>query len=108
MSEREFITEKQSIVARIEAIDQRLAELDKQKQANETISDTEFLSRASYFLIAQNLLNRRQSFNSLLSKLDESVMKEFLNNIISRIVVKDSRVLSITFKNGAIHTFLYE
>lgn len=108
MSERDYIAARTEITDRIDAIDKRIAELDKMERSNQTISDNEFISRASYFLIAQNLLSRRQSFSDLISKLDEATVKDFLNNIMDNAVVKDGRILSITFKNGSTHSFIYE
>lgn len=108
MSEREYVTSRRTIVDRIEEIDARLKELDELEHNPQTIDDTEFIERASYFLIAQNLLTRRQPFIDLICNLDEKSLKTFFNNIISEIRIKDGQVISITFKNQSVHTFIYD
>lgn len=108
MPESEYVQSRKEIVTRMDAIKARLAEIQaSEADSPSEIEDREFMERASYFLIAENLLERRLPFRTIISKLDDKALKDFFNNIIQQVVVKDGMVLSITFRNGSTHKFIY-
>ena len=47
-------------------------------------------------------------FDKLIRKIDPQIVKEFIGAVIKKIVIKDGRVVSICFKNGLEHKFLYK
>lgn len=92
----------------MERIDKRLEEIEKNSAAAFSISDEDFISKASYFIMSQQLLTKRYvNFETLIRKIDAKIIKEFVNTIIKKIVILDGKIISILFKNGIEHKFLY-
>ena len=52
--------------------------------------------------------SRYVDYESYIRKIDPSVPRNFLLTIIDQIEVDDGRVISIAFKNGMTHRFLYK
>lgn len=109
LSEREFLIERKSLQDAIDQIDKRLEEIDKETAQQFSLSDEDFMHKASMFIITNELTNKRQiDFRSLLRSVDNSVIKQLINSVIQKIVILDGRITSIRFKNGIEHRFLYE
>ena len=106
--EKDFIVERHKIMSEIIGIDKRLEEFSDKNAASEVDSD-EFIERASYFVMIENLLDEKNvDFRKYISKIDPTIPRAFLGNIINEIVVKDGLVLSIRFNNGMLHSFTYK
>lgn len=109
ISEKDFVVEQKSLIDSLKRIDERINEIDKNVSAKFTISDDEFMKKASLFIMSNHLQdNRFIDFKKLIRKIDNSVIKSFVQSVIEKIVVKNGRVTQITFKNGLIHKFLYK
>ena len=62
-----------------------------------------------YYIMANKLIEDRYiDYEKYIRAIDPSIPHSFLQQIIDHIVVSDGRVTSITFKNGATHTFTYK
>lgn len=62
-----------------------------------------------YYIMANKLIEDRYiDYEKYIRAIDPSIPRSFLQQIIDHIVVNDGRVTSITFKNGATHTFTYK
>ena len=108
MDEKDYIIENKNILDNLKRVDERLEEIEKNSSQNFTITDSEFIEKASYFIISQELSNQRYiNFNSLIQHIDTNVLKNFIQSVIKKIVVLDGRITSIQFKNGIEHDFLY-
>ena len=109
MSEKDYVLEQKRLNDEIAKIDARLEALEKDMAKQFTISDDEFISKASYFIMTQNLTGKREvNYDAFVKKLDPRLLKDFLNSICSNFCIKDGRVESIRFKNGIEHRFLYK
>jgi hypothetical protein len=108
MSERDYVISKKEITDRLDFINKRLEELNTLEHSLESMNDKEFIELSSYFIVTQNLINRKVPFKSLINKIDEQTLKNFLRNIIKCVLIKDGRVISITFNNESTHKFIYK
>lgn len=109
MSERDYIVEKKSLDDALADIDRRLNELEQNASQQFTLSDDEFLAKASYFIMSHQLQDKRfVNFDSLVRKMDHKILKEFVNSVIKKIVILDGKIMSIRFKNGVEHKFFYK
>ncbi len=109
ISEREYLIEKKSLDDGITAINNRLEEIERNSSSHFTLTDDEFMSKASIFIMTHNLQDKRYiEFEKLIRKIDPQIIKEFINTVIQKIVIKNGRVMSIRFKNGLEHKFLYK
>ncbi len=108
ISETEYITESKNMLDNIDRIDKRLLEIDKTIGETFSISDEEFLEKASYFIISQELTKKRHvNFDRIVKHIDTNILKKFINSVIQKIVVFDGKITEIHFKNGITHKFLY-
>ncbi len=109
MSETEFLVSSKSLTEQISEINKRLEELEKESSTHFSMSDKEFLQKASLFIMTHELKEKRFiNFVSMIHKIDPKIVKDFVKSIIQKIVIKDGRIISIRFKNGIEHKFLYK
>ena len=74
-----------------------------------SMDDDEFIRRASEFIIAQKLTDRKYvNYKRLALSVDPDVLKSFVQSIIDNISVMDGNIQSIVFRNGLSHTFIYQ
>lgn len=109
MPETEYLVERNNLLNGLQQIEARLAELEADASTMSSITDADFMAKASYFILSQQLLTKRYvNFDTLIRQLDPKIIKDFINSIIKKIVIQDGKVASIFFKNGIEHKFLYE
>lgn len=108
ISEKDYILEQKRLTEAIQKIDERLEELEKNSSQQFSISDDEFITKASYFIMTQKLADKREvNYESLVRKIDPKITKDFINSICQNFCIFDGRVEAIRFKNGMEHRFLY-
>ena len=109
ISERDYLLEKKSLEDAIKKIDKRLEEIERSSSKHFSLTDDEFMAKASIFIITHQLQNKRFiEFDKLIKKIDPQIVKEFVNSVVQKIVIKNGQVTSIRFKNGLEHKFLYK
>jgi len=106
-SEKDFISEKQRIMNKIDNINAALQQLSS--EATDTVSDITFLKEASNYVIAQKLLSDQEldNWQEFAENIDVDILQKFVRAVIEKITYYNENVLSIEFKNGITHTFLY-
>lgn len=106
--EKDFIIEREKIMSELTEIEARLSELQRE-EVDGPVSSTEFIQKAAYFIMVEKLLDDRYvDYEKYIRRIDPSVPRNFLQNIIERIEINDGRVVSISFKNGMTHKFSYK
>lgn len=107
LPEVEFITEQNVLITKIKELDEQLNQLSIES-GDYSISDDEFMAKASYFILSNELSSLRSiDYHNLLHSTDARLLKQFVNSVCSNFCVKDGKILSIRFKNGIEHKFLY-
>ena len=107
-SEKDFIIEREKIMSDLTEIESRLSELQRE-EIDGPVSSTEFIQKAAYFIMVEKLLDDRYvDYERYIRRIDPSVPRNFLQNIIEQIEIDDGRVVSISFKNGMTHKFSYK
>ncbi len=75
------------------------------QESSEALGDN-FIGRASYYIMANKLIEDRYiDYEKYIQAIAPSIPRSFLQQIIDHIIANDGRVVSITFKSGATHTF---
>ena len=106
--EKDFIIEREKIMSEITEIEARLSELQRE-EVDGPVSSAEFIQKAAYFIMVEKLLDDRYvDYEKYIRRIDPSVPRNFLQNIIEEIEIDDGRVVSISFKNGMTHKFSYK
>ncbi len=107
ISDKEYVIQRQEIQDNLARIDKRLTEIEK-SESKRNISDDDFVKQATYFIMVNKLNDRRYvNYSKFIQSMDKAVIKEFVQSVISKIVVLDSKIVSIRFMNGIEHKFLY-
>ncbi len=108
MSETDYIVERQRLLEANEDIDERLAALEH-SAAGANMSDDEFIAKASYFIFAQKLQDRRQiNYENFIRKIDPQIPKDFINSVVQNFCIRDGKIASVQFKNGIKAQFFYK
>lgn len=104
--EKEYIVERQKLMDDIESIDKRLSELTVKEVTLE--SDDNFLEKASYFLMVEQLLSEKEfDYEKFVRSTDLDIPRAFISRVIDHVEISNSRVVSITFTNGITSRFIY-
>lgn len=109
ISESDYLIERKNLSDSIDTIDKRLEKIEKHSSRQFTLTDDEFMAKASMFIMTHQLQEKRFiDFEKLIRKVDPVIVKEFINSVTQKIVIKQGRITSIRFKNGLEHKFLYK
>jgi len=109
ISEKDYLCERKRIGDELTNIDERIETLEKNRSSQFSLTDDDFISRATYFIINQSLVERREvNYVKYIREFDPRELKDFLSSVIQNFCIKDGRIDSIQFKNGIIHRFLYK
>lgn len=104
ISEKDYIIKKNKIVEKLNEINK---EFKKHKSSDS--NNINFILAASNFILGKTLVLYDENINIklLINKVGRDLLKEFVNSIIEKIVVRDRKVISIKFKNGIENKFIY-
>lgn len=107
MTKEEFAAKKKELIKKIEEMEHQLAELLDNSEDND-LTDLSFIKKASAFLVTQRIVSKSFiDYVQMAQELDNEILKNFVDQIVDRIVIKDGRIQSITFVNGLTHEFFY-
>lgn len=108
MPESEFIIQKSKLTETLDEVNEQIG-FSNTDEWNQSVSDEEFVRRASEFIIAQKLTDRNYvSYKRLATSVDTAVIKTFVQGIIDSIIMDAGQVKQIIFKNGLSHTFIFK
>lgn len=109
MTEREYLVERKAMTDQLDETNTRLEEIEKRDVAALSISDEEFMAKASYFILTQQLLDRRYvDYEKFIRQIDPQIVKDFLNSVATNFCIKNGLTTSILFKNGIEIQFFYK
>lgn len=107
--EKDFIIERKRLSDSLAELDARIAELDKNIANSFDLSDDEFISKASYFIVSQRLTDRRfVNYEAFIKAADPKIVRDFVTSVIQNFCILDGKIQTITFKNGIEHKFIYK
>lgn len=109
MSETEYIVQRKELLDQLQGIDDRIQAIDDKAVSGRQMSDAEFIAKASYFALQQELLSGREvDFIDLIRHTDPEITRDFVNTVCSNFCVLDGKITAIRFKNGIEHRFVYK
>ena len=105
LPEKDYIIEQKRIMDMIDEIDNKLRTLGND---DTPLSDTSDVEKASYFIMVQQLLDEKcVNYEKYIRKIDPTIPRAFIRSIMSKISVTDGKIVSIEFRNGMTHKFIY-
>lgn len=109
ISEKDYLLQYKQLKDSLQSIDLRLNKLDSSSASDITISDEEFIAKASYFILTQQLQDKRfVDYEQFIRKIDPKIVKDFLRSVVTNFCIKDGLTTSILFKNGIEIRFSYK
>lgn len=109
MAEKDYLVERKQLMDSLEEKDARLEELETEVASSITMSDEEFMAKASYFILSQQLQDKRfVDYEKFIRKIDPQIVKDFLNSVVTNFCIKNGLTASILFKNGLEVQFSYK
>ena len=108
MSEAEYTSERNEIISELQELEKKLEEI-REENPETIISSEDFISRASYFIMIQNLLSDTAiDYKKFAQSVDKSIQRSFFTSVITEIDIVNGKVTAIEFKNGITTRFKYE
>lgn len=108
MSQHDYLVKREKLSKELAVHKTNLATLEKDSIFLTSLSDERFIAQASALLLQHSVSAQRIPFKDLVQSIGARPLKEFINTVIKRILVKDGMVIEITFQNGVVHQFNYE
>ena len=108
MPQKDYLLKKQQISDKLASCRRQLQLLEQKSLFTSTLSDEQFVFRASSLLLQKALRERRIDIQQLTADVGRPALKDFLLSVIESIVSKDGKVIELTFRNGMTHSFRYD
>ena len=106
ISEKDYMTKKTEIETKIAEIDEKIGIVNK-NSVDDSITDEEFVDKASTFIITQKLTDRNYiSYKRLATSIDPKILYMFTHDVIDYIDIYNGKVQRIVFRNGLSQTFV--
>ncbi len=103
ISEKDYIIKKNKIVEKLNEVN-----IEFKKYINMDSNNENFILAATTITLIDTLtVDEYINIKDVINEVGRDLLKEFLNAIIDKIIVKDKRVICIRFKNGIENRFIY-
>lgn len=107
MTEQEFLTRKKEISEKLSEINSKLGIINR--RISESLSDEDFVRKASHLLIQKELKDRTYIyFRELAETVSPEILQTYMSTILDTVYITDGHVSQITFKNGLTHKFIWK
>lgn len=103
ISEKDYIIKKNKIVEKLNEVN-----IEFKKYINTDSNNENFILAATTITLIDTLMvDENINIKDVINEVGRDLLKEFLNAIIDKIIVKDKKVMCIRFKNGIENRFIY-
>lgn len=104
MSKKDYFLKKQKIENNITEIRKKI---DETAITDSSSHNYNFILNAATLEFSRKLISEKINMKSLIQDVGRDLIKEFVNILINKIIVKDRQIISLEFKNGLVTTFIY-
>ena len=105
--ESEYLSTRSDLQERLTAVNNKIADALTGDSYSEA-AELSFVNSASSFLLSYRLQSGEHiDYSDFASTVDKQVLKDFVSLVIDRIILKDSKIQEIVFKNGLRNRFIY-
>ena len=107
LTKEEFSVKKKELLKKISDLETKYNENQDYSNDN-AITDLSFIKKASAFLVTQKITSEEHvDYMQMVLELDNEILKDFIDQVIDKIIITDGRIESIQFVNGLVHRFIY-
>lgn len=105
--ESEYLSTRSDLQERLTAVNNKIADALTGDSYSEA-AELSFVNSASSFLLSYRLQSGDHiDYSDFASTVDKQVLKDFVSLVIDLIILKDSKIQEIVFKNGLRNRFIY-
>ena len=105
--EGEYLSTRSDLQERLTAVNNKIADALTGDSYSEA-AELSFVNSASSFLLSYRLQSGDHiDYSDFASTVDKQVLKDFVSLVIDRIILRDSKIQEIVFKNGLRNRFIY-
>ena len=105
--ESEYLSTRSDLQEHLTAVNNKIADALTGDSYSEA-AELSFVNSASSFLLSYRLQSGDHiDYSDFASTVDKQVLKDFVSLVIDRIILKDSKIQEIVFKNGLRNRFIY-
>lgn len=105
MPQKDYLQKRQKIRNKIDELSNELTK--KNSVFITSLSDEKFIEKATALLFNKSIQSGQIDFRKLVMNTGNKILKNFINSIISDIIVRNGLVLQIDFHNDTTHKFSY-
>lgn len=107
MPQKNYLLKRRTLSTEIDKFTQESNLLQKGSIFMTSISDEQFLDKATHLLFNKAINTGNIDFQELAMNSGNKILKDFINTVIKNIVVLDGHITQIEFINASIHSFRY-
>jgi len=107
MPQKDYLIRCRTLSTEIDKFTQESNLLQKGSIFMTSISDEQFLNKATHLLFNKAINTGNIDFQELAMNSGNKILKDFINTVIKNIVVLDGHITQIEFVNASIHSFRY-
>lgn len=104
MSKKDYFLKKNKITDKIKELNKKINET---QSIDASVYNFKFFLDVTTLELSTKLIEGNIKVKELIQNVGRELIKDFINNLIDKIIVKDRQVLSLQFKNGLNVTFIY-
>lgn len=108
LDEREYLSTRAELQERLVRVGNQIADETQANYENDSTTAS-FIASASSFLLSYKIqAGDHIDYSNFAAAVDDSVLHDFVHMVIEDICVRESKVSSVTFKNGLEIKFIYK
>lgn len=108
-NQKAYLAKRAAIRHDLIEAEQDLADAQQSAPFLLTLEEEEFIRQAGAAIFRQAIeMPGTVSFNELVEAIGRNPLKDFFNTVLKDVIVKDGRIIEITWHNGTKHGFLYK
>lgn len=107
MPEKDYLIKRNKLEDKLSNLKNEYKSKYETKRKTHT-GDMDFLEKATKYLLLENIVSDKASYNDFIKIVDKNIIKAYVNNIIKDISVNGGKVVSVEFTNGMVHRFIYK
>ncbi len=105
---KDYLLKQNQLTNEITDYHDKLSKLQHDSIFTTTLSDEQFIYKASSLVFQKMMQKDAVDMEELATVVGNSALKDFINKIISNIIMSNGKVIEITFLNGLTHQFEYK
>lgn len=106
MSTKDYVIKKNTLIEKLKLINKKLTNMPS--KSSSSICNVNFILDISTLELSKALISGEIKIKSFINNVGKDILKDFINALIDKIIIKDKKIQYIQFKNGLSVTFVHQ